>query len=187
MRLAICSLESTAPYSASRPHMEPKLPKELANDYEERTWRERLHAMPDGRVFLPPMGFKWSLASAARFLGHQIPGKGKATYTKHFMSGILITDPLILPVKKDDVPRTPIYANADGKRGSGSRVMRFFPTIHEWRGDLQVYVLDDLIGEDVFTEHLAEAGKFIGIGQFRPENGGFCGRWRVNEVKWTDA
>ena len=38
--------------------------------------------------------------SAAKYLGKQIPGRGKATFTKHFVSALLVTAPLILPLKK---------------------------------------------------------------------------------------
>ena len=34
----------------------------------------------------------------------------------------------------------------------------------------------------VFRKHLEEAGKFIGIGRFRPRNNGFYGRFEVKEI-----
>jgi hypothetical protein len=35
----------------------------------------------------------------------------------------------------------------------------------------------------VFEHHLHEAGKFIGIGRFRPRNNGFYGRFDVLGVR----
>jgi hypothetical protein len=32
---------------------------------------------------------------------------------------------------------------------------------------------------------LEEAGKFIGLGRFRPQNGGFYGRFAVAKVVWS--
>jgi hypothetical protein len=36
----------------------------------------------------------------------------------------------------------------------------------------------------VFAEHLREAGNFIGVGRFRPEKGGYYGRYKVNGIEW---
>lgn len=96
MRIATATLHSIAPYSQSRYHDTPKLDKERPDDYEMRTWANRLSVTDDGNVFIPPMAFKKSLETAARFLGQQIKGRGKSTYTKHFKAGVLVTDGLVL-------------------------------------------------------------------------------------------
>lgn len=187
MKIATAYLKSISPYSQSRFHDTPKLDKERPDDYEMRTWRERLSITDDGFVFIPPMAFKKSLETAARFLGLQIKGRGKSTYTKHFKAGVLVTDALVLPDKKENVPGEVFFVPSDGKAGGGSRVKRKFPVIRDWEGEVSFYILDETITEDIFTTHLREAGNFIGIGRFRPENGGFYGRFSVKNVAWTDA
>lgn len=184
MRIATAKLHSIAPYSQSRYHDTPKLDKERPDDYEMRTWAERLSVTDDGQVFIPPMAFKKSLETAARFLGLQIKGRGKATYTKHFKAGVLVTDGLVLPVRKEDVPGEVYFVPADGK--GGARVKRKFPVIQDWSGEVTYYILDDTITPDVFEAHLKEAGNFIGIGRFRPENGGFYGRYAVDRISWSE-
>lgn len=172
MHTAIAVLESMSPYSQSRFHNEPKKEKESADDYEKRTWRSRLHTDDDGRVLIPPMAFKNCLSEAAKFIGKQIPGKGKSTYTKHFEAGVLCMEHLTLPVKSSDVNGEWFFVPADGQRGSGKRVMKCFPVIPKWLGEVRFDIFDDTITEDVFRQHLEEAGKFIGIGRFRPRNQG---------------
>ena len=162
-----------------------KLEKELARDYESRTWRERLHVTEDGNVFIPPMSFKNCMSEAAKFLGMQIPGKGKSTYTKHVEAGVLVTEPLILPNAKDSVKGEWLFVPSDGVRGSGKRVDKCFPVIHEWAGEVTFYILDETVTEDVFKKILTQAGMFIGIGRFRPRNNGFYGRFSVESVKWS--
>jgi hypothetical protein len=187
MKLAIATLASASPYSQSRaygPEVE-KLPRETADAYEERTWRNKCHTLPDGKVFIPPMAFKMAVDNAAKMLGRQIPGKGKSTYTKFFLSGVLVMDPIILPHSKDSVQRDRIYANADGVRGSGKRVWRNFPRIDEWKAEVPFHVLADEITPDVFEEHLKQAGAFVGIGRFRPQSGGFYGRFEVKKITWN--
>ena len=77
MKIATCKLQSISPYSQSRYHETPKLNKELDDDYRKRTWREYLHYDKEGQVYIPPMAFKNCLSEVAKFLGIQIPGKGK--------------------------------------------------------------------------------------------------------------
>lgn len=185
MKIAVARLRGIAPYSQSRYHDTPPLnDKERPDDREMRTWANRMHVNDEGYVFIPPMCFKKAVETAARFLGMQIKGRGKATYTKHFKAGILVTEGLVLPVKKEEVPGEVFFVPADGKKGN--RVKRKFPVIQEWSGDVTFYILDDTITEDVFEAHLKEAGNFIGIGRFRPENGGFYGRFAVDRIAWSE-
>ena len=56
MKTAIAHLKSVSPYSQGRFYSLPKENegKESDKDYEERTWRERLHVNSEGYVFIPP-------------------------------------------------------------------------------------------------------------------------------------
>lgn len=188
MRTFVASLESVSPYSQSRHYTDPpKGPKESHKDYEARTWMERCHFDKDSRVFIPPMAFKNCLAESAKFLSMKIQGRGNATYSKHFEAGILVMEPLTLPYKREDVKGEWLFVPSDGKKGGGKRVDKCFPVFPEWKGDVTFYVLDETITEDVFTQHLKEAGSFIGIGRFRPRNGGFYGRFGVKKIKEAKA
>lgn len=186
MHVAIAKLSGVSPYSQSRHYTTDKLNKENPRDYEARTWRDRLHATEDGEIFIPPMSFKNCLSEAAKFLSIQIPGKGKSTYTKHFEAGVLVTDALHLGIKKDEVPGEWLFVPSDGVRGSGKRVEKCFPVIHQWSGDVTFYVMDDTITHDAFRHHLQQAGNFIGIGRFRPRNNGFYGRFKVENLAWGE-
>lgn len=194
MKTAVARLKGISPYSQSRHYTEPAKGKtESSRDYEARTWRERLHSTEDGRVFMPPMAFKNCLSEAAKFLSVQVPGKGKATFTKHFEAGVLVVDGLILPQKKAEVPGEWNFVPADGKRGGGKRVEKCFPVIHHWEGDVRFIILDETITQTItvgdgettaFEHHLKEAGSFIGVGRFRPRNNGYYGRFIVEGVRW---
>lgn len=183
MKTIIATLKSVSPYSQSKHYEVEPLEKESKGDYERRTWRERLHVTEEGFVYIPQMSFKNCLSEAAKYLGIQIPGKGKSTYTKHFEAGVLVLDPLVLDIRKTDVLGETLFVPADGVRGSGKRVEKCFPVIREWSGDVTFHILDETITPDVFRKHLEEAGKFIGIGRFRPRNNGFYGRFEVKAVK----
>src|ERR1051326_94943 len=185
MKTAIARLESMTPYSQSKHYETPKLAKESPADYEDRTWRDRLHVSESGEVFIPPMAFKNCVSEVAKFLSKQIPGKGKSTYTKHFEAGVLVIEPVPLGIKKDDVAGEWFFVPASGKRGDGKRVKKCFPVISRWEGSATFHILDDTITKEVFLEHLEESGKFIGIGRFRPRNNGFYGRFQVVDMEWS--
>jgi hypothetical protein len=178
-RIAIVKLESLAPYSQSRKHDTPKKDKETPDAYEARTWREKCSANDAGEIVIPAMAFKQALDAVAKRLGMQIPGKGKATYTKHFKGGVICEADVPIGYRKDDVPSITISANSDGVRGSGKRVSRTFPQVPKWSGEARFVILDDTVTNDIFEKHLTEAGRFIGVGRFRPENGGLNGRFKI--------
>lgn len=187
MKTATVTLKSISPYSQARYHNTPMLDKEGKDDYDKRTWRERLNVDSKGQVVIPPMAFKNCLSEAAKFLSITIKGKGKATYTKHFEAGVLVTDPVPLGIDKSTVGFEDLYVPADGVRGSGKRVMKRFPIIPAWTGEVAFYVIDDTVTKDVFEHHLKEAGKFIGIGRFRPRNNGYYGRFSIEgKIRWTE-
>ena len=185
MKTAVVKLKSFSPYSQSKHYTTPKLEKEGHKDYEARTWRDRLHTNDKGEVFIPPMSFKNCLSEAAKFLSLQIPGKGKSTYTKHFEAGVLVTDALYLGIQKEDVKGEWLFVPSDGIRGSGKRVDKCFPVIHEWSGDVTFYILDETVTQTVFKQVLEQAGSFIGVGRFRPRNNGFYGRFMVESLNWA--
>ena len=186
MRTVVAHLKSISPYSQSRHYQTPKLNKERPDDYEARTWRDRMHVSEEGFVFIPPMAFKNCISEIAKYLAEQVPGKGKTTYTKHFESGILVLDGMPLPLKKQDVSGEWLFVPADGKRGSGTRVNKCFPLIPAWHGQVVFHLLDDTITPEVFERHLKQAGQFIGIGRFRPRNNGYYGRFSVERLVWDE-
>jgi len=182
MRTCTVKFTGQAPYSASRAHCADKLPKETPGDYEDRTWKEKAH-IENGIVVIPPMAFKIGLDRAAKMLGRQIPGKGKATYTKFFESGVIVTAPV--PIADEAAIQCErVHANADGVRGSGKRVWRKFPRIDEWKGAVEFHIIADEITPEIFEEAVQYAGLAVGVGRFRPERGGYFGRYTIDKFDW---
>ncbi len=181
---ATAKLKSTSPYSPSRQHTTPKKAKESANDYDLRTWKEKATYNDEGNVVIPRMAFKFALINGAAYLGEKVQGKGMKTWTGYFTSAVHIQDDLTLPLRREDLQFITLPCHANGNRKSGKRVPRTFPVIPAWAGSLCFDILDPTITEEIFTRVLQHAGMFIGIGRFRPENGGFNGRFVVEGVTW---
>ena len=187
--VATLTLVSITPYSQSRQHDEPKLEGENHEAYDVRTWRSKLSvATREGKptVVIPAHGLHQAIAAAAKYSKRQIPGQGKATWTAKFLSGITLFEDPALNIDPATVGSVTISANADGVRGSGKRVPRRFPILPEWEATFDVFVLDQIITQDVFREMVEIAGMFIGIGRFRPQNGGTNGRFRIKSLVWQD-
>lgn len=187
MRKVTVDITGLAPYSQSRQHDTEKLSQERMDDYEKRTWREKLNYDEAGTVYIPAMAFKQALDAAAKKMGLQIPGKGKSTFTKFFNSDVICEANVPLGVHKDAVEAVTINANADGVRGSGKRVKRTFPVINAWKAKASFMILDDTVTPDVFERTLIAAGISIGVGRFRPEKGGLNGRFRPSNFKWESV
>lgn len=62
--------------------------------------------------------------------------------------------------------------------------MRTFPRIDDWGGLLTFHIFQEDLSKDVFEEYLEEAGMMIGVGRFRPENGGVNGRFQIQKTEW---
>ena len=197
MKIATATLQSVAPYSQSRYFSKEEVPSlqgENSKDYEKRTWRKKCHVDENGHVFIPPMSFKNAMDDCAQFLALQIPGKGKSTYKKHFTAGVLVTEPLVLPLKIEDVESEVLFLPSDGVRGSGKRVEKHCPLIRGWSGTISIQVLDEVVlnehgpAQMTVLQHVLErAGMFIGLGRFRPIKAGFYGRFEVKKFKISDV
>ena len=189
MKTAIVTLKSASPYSQSRYHNTPKNEQESNEAYEERTWREKGHYDEKDEMFIPPMALKNAIDDGVKFRKRKGPNGGASTWTKNFTSGIMIMDPIPLGVQKDDVGMFGGMMDTQGGKGNAaksSRVYRMFPEVKEWESKVTVYVLDDAITEGIFEEVLKDTGMFIGIGRFRPQNGGFNGRFSVEKIEWQE-
>jgi hypothetical protein len=182
-------IRGISPYSQSKPHLAERLPNEGHDDYRQRTWREFLHVLGD-EVIITPSAIKNCLGEAAKFMNIGVPGKGKATYTKHIVAGTAVIKPIKTGIRATDVESETLFLPADGKRGSGKRVWKTYPCLPEWGGDVEVIVLDETslqtsrqTGNTVLQDIVEGAGQFVGIGRFRPLNNGYYGRFSVEGFK----
>jgi hypothetical protein len=182
MKVAVATLKSMSVLSWSKFVDIEKLHKESNEDYENRNWKEKFHYNKDGNCIIPQMAIKNCLDNAAGYLGMQIKGKGKSTYKKLFLSGIIVLDPVVLPHTRDDIAKESFMVPSDGRKGGGKRVLKHFPTIQEWEGEAKIHIIDESISEEVLRAHLDCAGLYIGLGFFRPQVGGYRGRFTLSDL-----
>ena len=180
------SLKSLAPYSPSRRTDSdfPKEVKEKPADYEERTWREKAHWNAKGQFYIPSIQFLKALQSTASYLSEKIPGKGQSTWSKNFRAGITCfsEEGIVCPeYTRKNVPEIRVHCDAQGMKGGkgGSQVVRVFPQIPSWAGELSLVIIDSTISPELLERYLKECGLLNGVGRWRPQNGGLNGRFEV--------
>ena len=183
MYTAECDILGLTPFGFSKAVSSQRKTNERHDDYEERTWREKIHTDAEGNAFINPMALKNCLSDCARFLSENVPGKGKATYTKHFDAGVMVSVPLMLGVKSANVVAERLFVPSDGKKGGGKRVWKNFPKVDPWKTHATITVIDATIKPEKLQEYLNAAGQFIGLGYFRPRNGGFWGKFKIENFK----
>lgn len=163
--------------------------KETHEQYAQRTWTQKVGTNTEGQLQLSPFALKNCLESAAAWLSRKIPGEGKKTFTKRFKSAIIVESPLLLsdsqgnPLTIEDVEPIELFVPSNGQRDGSTRVIRIFPTVHEWATTVELIGFDDKITGDVMRDHLIAAGRFIGFGPMRVQNGGINGRFLVSNFQ----
>lgn len=185
MKTVVAHLKGVSPYSQSKPIVSGKETGEAHDDFEKRTWKERIHSDQSGEVFVPAPAIKLCLYDCAKYLSESVPGKGKATYTKHFEAGVMVVANGMLGINKADVQHEWLFVPSDGKKGGAKRVWKCFPIIPEWECDVEIILLDPILiaKPEKVREYLEHSGKFIGLGRYRPRNGGTYGRFVVESFK----
>lgn len=177
-------LTGASPIMFGKPVFEKKGSDETHDQFEERAWRNKVATNEEGQVYIQPFALKNALESAGSRLSMKLTKS--ATYTKLLRQGVLVVNPLLLfkpgtttPVTIEDVKPLPLFVPSDGKRGGKTRVMRVFPELRGWWCEATITALDGRLTREVVMKHLEEAGKFIGFGSMRVENGGINGRFSV--------
>lgn len=187
-RICIVDIESTpgSAYEVHRYHGLTKNKGETDDAFQTRTWKECAHYNEKNEVFIPGMSFKKAIDTACRKFGGRVAedvkkaGSGQQKWFSHFTGGYLPVTDLMLGVKKDDMKEHPFPM----PRKDGNAVIITLPIFKTWKGQIEFHVFDDLIPNEVFERHLNDAGQFVGVGQWRAENGGLNGRFTIKKVTW---
>ena len=183
MRIATIQIKGITPYSQSRPLEAEKDRNESHDDFDKRIWMSHAHIDNDGDPFIPAVSIIQGMAAAASYLGKggELKKKGQSTWAQNFTCGLAVARGPKFGGSKVRPER--VYCNADGKRGSGTRVWRTFPIYDEWTSTIMIHILDDTIPDEVFAKVLEAFGLFIGVGRYRPQNGGYLGRFVIEKVE----
>lgn len=146
--------------------------KKKYDDEEEA--RLRVYKDADGDFAHPAESFPKALVKAAA--GKKI---NKAHATQLIKAGVFIAEPYC---KILDAKGKPIKNYAIDRRSvvvGKARVLRCRPCYSHWRMEVPLEIDMAILSKEIVKEILMLAGRFPGIGDYRPEKGGAFGRFRV--------
>lgn len=138
---------------------------------------DKLYSTNEGKIYVPWNYLKNMLTNAAKSI--KIPNQGKATYSKLFGSSIEIT-PFELILSPQDYEQ---FTTSAVNPMTGGRMMVTRPMFRKWALELQIGFDEDDIPVSVMNEALDRGGKYVGIGDWRPETKGVYGKFIVAEFK----
>jgi len=134
----------------------------------EETARSYLYLTNDGKPYVPSEYFYGAMVKVAS--NFRIPGKGKKTYKDLIKSAIDIKPDVILIKSKGWVVDTRTVVNPNTR---GNRMIRHRPKFEKWSCEFEIIILDEQLPFDVVKEILEYAGRYNGIGDYRPRFGRF--------------
>ena len=137
---------------------------------------DKLYKCED-KICIPAVYLKNCLSEASKQF--KIVGKGKSTYSKLVASTIDIEPFMIkLETKKYEVFR--ISAVNPMTKG---RMMTERPKFNKWSAEFEIIINDPAVPIEVINEILEHAGKYVGVGDWRPEKKGMFGKFMIVSFK----
>ena len=135
-----------------------------------------LYRSKDGTIFEPSSHIEGSMIKAAT--NFQIPGKGKKTYRDMFRAAIFV-EPMEIPIEPQsfEVDIQPVVI-------SRARVRRYRPRFDVWRLKFKIVCMEeDQLDKATIHRILEHAGRFCGLGDWRPK----YGRFKIINFKVVDG
>lgn len=118
-----------------------------------------------GRIVMPALNTLATMKASSK--EYKVPGKGRKTFMNYIFAGLQIS-PVNIPLlglngedPKWEIDIRPVVVQR-------ARVMRARPKFNEWALEFEVEILDAIIRVENIKEFLESAGKYTGIGDFRP-------------------
>jgi hypothetical protein len=173
-KVRIVGVRSLLMHKPRLSNMQPKRRSEIPTPEQEA--REALYTDGD-LIVIPSLNVKAMLRDAGR--NYKIPQR-KATYGAYIRAGIDIKPSPYIPLLN---PKTNQPYKVSERKWKvdvgpvvvqGSRILRARPRFDEWALEFEITNLDlGLLKRDMIHRILVDAGRFYGLGDFRPEFGLF--------------
>ena len=147
---------------------EPLTPQEAA---EEKLYMHKKKAC------IPQPNLLASIIEGGRF--HKIKNRSVTTMQKSMIPSCFDIKGTMLPIKTKDgweVDERPVRIPA-----TGGRILAYRPKFNDWQLEFDATLDTDIISVNLMREILDDAGKRIGLGDYRPDRKGPFGKYKVNQ------
>lgn len=132
----------------------------------------------DGSFYMPGEHIRCSLINAGGFMKSKVGNARKSM--KNIVAAMFMVNPekIVLPVFDEVDKRSAVNKN------NKARVMVIRPKWNDgWEVKFNLVIDDATMTKETVRELLNYAGKYVGIGSYRPEHNGFFGRFEVNKIE----
>jgi len=172
-----CRIIGLRPYLQHRRPIDKKENKELSNlikilqkdatDEKAYTKEAEYYVYKnDNGYYIPSIHIKSAMIKAST--NFKVGGKGNKTY-KDFVKGFVVIDPKEIPINPQKYT-----LDRRWERVQQARIMRTRPRFDDWSAEFNLISLDEtVLPMKDLKKIIVYAGKYIGIGDRRPEFGRF--------------
>ena len=151
--------------------------KKRTGSLKESDVTDKLY-LDDGKPYIPSVYFRNCLIEAGKQF--KITGKGKSNFSKLIGATVDIETGIIKIKSKEGYDVFRISAVNPMTKG---RMMVSRPRFKDWSCKFTIVLNDDGIEPNTIKEILDHAGKYVGIGDWRPEKKGMYGKFIVVSFK----
>ena len=138
---------------------------------------QKLYANDKGKLYQPETHLKGALVEAGK--GQKVVGSGKSTYSKIVGYAVEINPFEIEHKIQEWKPYSVLAVNPSTK----GRNLLHRPMLEKWELDFEVTFDEDQVPASIMKELFDKAGKFVGIGDWRPAKKGRFGKFQVTSWK----
>jgi hypothetical protein len=151
--------------------------KKRTGAMEESDIEDKLYKDENGKVQLPAVYLKNAITESAKQF--KIVGKNKATYSKIVGSSVEV-QPFYIEL---DVGKYEVFRISAVNPMTKGRMMTERPKFDKWSATFQIILNDNQVDVSVMNEILEHAGKYVGVGDWRPEKKGMFGKFMITSYK----
>lgn len=156
-------IEGTSPLLMNRffEEADSKKTRKTYDDKEEAD--KRLYKTEQGELYQPAEHLERCLQIA----GKNFKYSGRKTFLEYLKAGVIISPEAIIHKIQDwSIDKRPVVIQK-------ARIMRCRPRLDKWQLEFQIEIYDSNISPKDINEILVYAGRFVGLGDYRPRNGRF--------------
>jgi hypothetical protein len=151
--------------------------KKRTGAVEKLDIEDKLYTDEDGKVLLPSTYLKNCISESAKQF--KIVGKGKSTYSKIVASTVDIT-PFLIEL---DANKYTVFRISAVNPMTKGRMMTERPKFDKWSATFEIVLNDSSVPVSVIQEILEHGGKYVGIGDWRPDKKGMFGKFMISSFK----
>ena len=141
------------------------------SNVEDKLWKY------EDQICIPNVYLKNCLMEASKQF--KIIGKNKSTYSKIVASTVDVSPDMI---KLKSGKYTVFRISAVNPMTKG-RMITERPKFDKWGCEFEIILNDPAVPASVMNEILEQAGKYVGIGDWRPEKKGMFGKFMITSFK----